>query len=90
MRSPPGVRDQLRASLPKPAALLEEAEVDVLAFMGFPKEHWTKICSTNPINRKRPVWAVQPRGLKFHGISASISLFGRRLAMRSTVGCAHA
>ncbi|GAC1559948.1 MAG: IS256 family transposase [Beijerinckiaceae bacterium] len=45
------VADQLRSSLPKLAALLDEAEVDVLAFMGFPKEHWAKICSTNPIER---------------------------------------
>jgi len=34
------VADQLRSSLPKLAALLDEAEVDVLAFMDFPKEHW--------------------------------------------------
>ena len=45
------VADQLRANLPKLAALLDEAEIDVLAFMDFPKEHWTKICSTNPIER---------------------------------------
>jgi putative transposase len=45
------VADQLRSSLPKLAALLDEAEIDVLAFMDFPKEHWTKICSTNPIER---------------------------------------
>jgi putative transposase len=41
------VADQLRSSLPK----LDEAEIDVLAFMDFPKEHWAKICSTNPIER---------------------------------------
>ena len=35
----------------KLAALLDEAEIDVLAFMDFSKEHWTKICSTNPIER---------------------------------------
>ena len=45
------VADQLRANLPKLAALLDQAETDVLAFMDFPKEHWTKICSTNPIER---------------------------------------
>jgi transposase-like protein len=38
----------LRAKLPKLAALLDEAEADVLAF---PKEHWDKISSTNPIER---------------------------------------
>ena len=42
---------QLRAKLPKLAALLDEAEVDVLAFMSFPREHWDKISSTNPIER---------------------------------------
>jgi transposase-like protein len=57
------VADQLRSSLPKLAALLDEAEVDVLAFMDFPKEHWAKICSTNPIERlngeiKRPTDVV--------------------------------
>ena len=45
------VADQLRAKLPKLAALLDEAEVDVLAFLNFPKEHWDKISSTNPIER---------------------------------------
>jgi putative transposase len=45
------VADQLRAKLPRLAALLDEAEVDVLAFMDFPREHWDKISSTNPIER---------------------------------------
>jgi putative transposase len=45
------VADQLRAKLTRLAALLDEAEVDVLAFMDFPREHWDKISSTNPIER---------------------------------------
>jgi putative transposase len=45
------VADQLRAKLPKLAVLLDEAEVDVLAFLNFPKEHWDKISSNNPIER---------------------------------------
>ena len=45
------VANQLRAKLPRLAALLDEAEVDVLAFMDFPREHWDKISSTNPIER---------------------------------------
>jgi transposase-like protein len=45
------VADQLRAKLPKLAALLDDAEVDGLAFLNFPKEHWDKISSTNPIER---------------------------------------
>ena len=31
--------------------MLEEAETDVLAFYGFPAEHWPKIRSTNPLER---------------------------------------
>ena len=45
------VADQVRPKLPKLAALLDEAEEDVLAFMTFPKGHRAKIHSTNPIER---------------------------------------
>jgi putative transposase len=45
------VADQLRPRVPKLAALMDEAEEDVLAFMTFPKEHRAKICSTNPLER---------------------------------------
>jgi transposase-like protein len=42
---------QLHARLPKIAALLEDAEDDVLAFYAFPAEHWPKLRSTNPLER---------------------------------------
>jgi putative transposase len=45
------VADQLRPKLPKLAALIDEAEPDVLAYMGFPAAHRTKLHSTNPIER---------------------------------------
>ena len=45
------VSDQLRPKVRKLADLLDEAEEDVLAYTTFPKEHWTKIYSTNPIER---------------------------------------
>jgi transposase-like protein len=45
------VADQVRTKLPKLAALLDEAEEDVLAYMAFPKEHRAKIHSTNPLER---------------------------------------
>jgi hypothetical protein len=35
--------DQVRPKLPKLAALLDDAEEDVLAYMAFPKEHRAKI-----------------------------------------------
>jgi putative transposase len=45
------VADQVRTKLPKLAALLDEAEADVLAYMAFPKEHRAKLHSTNPLER---------------------------------------
>ena len=43
--------ERLRKPLPKVAALLEEAEEDVLAFYAFPSDHWPKLRSTNPLER---------------------------------------
>jgi len=45
------VADQLRGKFPKLADLMDTAEVDVLAFMTFPKAHRTQIHSTNPLER---------------------------------------
>jgi len=45
------VADQMRAKLPKLAALMDEGEEDVLAYMTFPQAHRTKLHSTNPIER---------------------------------------
>jgi putative transposase len=45
------VADQLRPKLPKLAALMDEAEPDVLAYMSFPAPHRAKLHSTNPIER---------------------------------------
>ena len=45
------VADQLKPKLPKLALLMDDAEADVLACMAFPKEHWTKLHSTNPLER---------------------------------------
>ncbi len=42
---------QLEDRLPKVARLIEEAEDDVLAFFAMPSEHWTKLRSTNPLER---------------------------------------
>jgi transposase-like protein len=45
------VADQLRPKLPKLAALMDEAEADVLAYMSFPAQHRAKLHSTNPLER---------------------------------------
>jgi putative transposase len=45
------VTDQMRPSVPKLAAFMDDAEEDVLAYMDFPAAHWVKLHSTNPIER---------------------------------------
>jgi putative transposase len=45
------VADQLRPRVPKLAALMDNAEADVLAYMSFPLAHRPKLHSTNPIER---------------------------------------
>ena len=48
--SPPrsnGSRSRCRRS----TELLDEAEDDLLAFYAFPTDHWTKLRSTNPLER---------------------------------------
>jgi transposase-like protein len=45
------VRDQLATPFPKIGPLMDEAKVEVLAFTAFPRAHWTKIWSNNPIER---------------------------------------
>jgi len=48
------LQEVVRAMLPrwpKAAQLVAEAEEDILAYMAFPPEHWTRIYSTNPLER---------------------------------------
>ena len=45
------VADQLRPRWSKLAALMDESEHDVLAYMGFPVQHRAKLHSTNPLER---------------------------------------
>ena len=45
------VADRLRERFPRVSALMDEAEHDVVAYMTFPKVHWSQIHSTNPIER---------------------------------------
>jgi transposase-like protein len=45
------VIERLEPVAPKVCRLLEEAEEDLLAFYALPKEHWTKLRSTNPLER---------------------------------------
>jgi transposase-like protein len=57
------VADQLRPRVSKLAALMDNAEADVLAYMDFPGQHRAKIHSTNPLEPSQ--WrdqAAQRRG----------------------------
>ena len=45
------VADQLRGRWPRLADLMDDSEHDVLAYMAFPRQHRTKLHSTNPIER---------------------------------------
>jgi putative transposase len=45
------VAEALRPHWPKAADLLLSAEEDVLAYMAFPRSHWTRIYSTNVLER---------------------------------------
>ena len=45
------VTTMLGRSHPKVAAMLVDAQPDLLAFAGFPRRHWRQIWSTNPLER---------------------------------------
>jgi putative transposase len=45
------VGDQLATAFPKIKPLMDEAKTEVLAFTGFPRSHWPKVWSTNPLER---------------------------------------
>jgi transposase-like protein len=45
------VRDQLAAAFPKIGPLMDTAKAEVLAFTVFPRNHWPKVWSTNPLER---------------------------------------
>lgn len=57
------VVDQIRPKVPKLAAIMDDAELDVLAYMTFPREPRAKLHSTNlferlngEIKRRRGPW----------------------------------
>ena len=44
-------RDEFAARSPKVGPLMDGAKAEVLAFTAFPRAHWRKIWSTNPLER---------------------------------------
>jgi putative transposase len=92
--------DRLRTPLPKIAALLEEAEDDLLAFYAFPADHWPKLRSTNPlervnreIGRRTDVVGIFPNDRSLIRLAASVVieqndewLVGRRYLSNHSLG----
>jgi len=74
------VFDRFRTTVPKVAELLEAAEEDLLAFYRFPAAHWSKLRSTNPLERLKE--GIRRRsdvvGI-FPNDAAAIRLFGAML-----------
>jgi len=64
------VADQLRDKFPKLGTRMDDAENGVLAFMTFPRAHWTQIYSTNPLERLN---AEIKRRTNVVGTTASLS-----------------
>jgi putative transposase len=45
------VADRFRERFPRLAALMDDAEADVLAYLAVPRAHWRQVWSTNPLER---------------------------------------
>jgi hypothetical protein len=75
------VADQLRPKMPSLAAVMDEAETGVLAYMDLPQQHWIKRHSTNPI--ERPVAEIKRRTNAI-GIFPDEAAIGRLVDARHT------
>jgi putative transposase len=72
------VADQLRPRVPKLAALMDDAEADVLAFTTFPKEHRAKIHSTDALDKRDLAAKFRPPHPGcYRACTAVLSLGGR-------------
>ena len=80
------VAEQLRPRWPKLADLMDASENDVLAYMSFPRQHRTKLHSTNPIERLNK---EVKRRADVAGVRAILRT-GRRVALTPERGLHHA
>jgi len=75
------VSDQLAARFPKTGPLMETAKTKVLAFATFPRAHWQKIWSTNPLERiNKEIWRRSRVVGIFPNEASAIRLVGAILA----------
>ncbi len=94
------VVERLQSPAPKVARLLEEAQPDILAFFDLPREHWSKLRSTNPlervnreIGRRSDVVGIFPNDRALVRLAASLLieqndewLVGRRYLSAESIG----
>src|SRR5262249_28953582 len=76
------VADQLRPKVPKLAALMDEAEPDVLAYMSFPAQHRAHTHPLNPLERLNGAiqrrTAEQPAAGAASGVERAPTILGLR------------
>ena len=87
------VADALREKQPRLANMMDTSRDDVLAYTDFPREHWTQIASTNPLERvnreiKRRADVVGVRAILRTG--GRTALAPQRRRHRPAGRCAHA
>jgi hypothetical protein len=74
------VADQLRVKFPKLAVLMDSAEADVLALMGFASHAWLMLCCSNKTMNGR--CSVATCSLRDYKLSATINPLACRLSSR--------
>ena len=74
-------RERSADRLPKRAALMDDSEHDVLAYMAFPIQHRTKLHSTNPlerlnkeVKRRANVVGIFPNGASINRLIGAVLL----------------